>query len=351
MNKIVINSENHQENDYLYCWEQFKSRPNKISLYSRYYTTIWETINSNFTLNILNDIHETSEVYMDEGDMLYNTKYFIKLNEFLYASFIQFGSDYITELTFYYSSISKEKLYNFIEDIYDDLILDSVEENTELQVNTVMYNPQVNNFELFPINLKDTSENIEVFYTKKTFKECKEVISSVNANEKGLSIIHSERGRGKTNFLSYLVKKSKKQILWIPSNLIDYTINNNDFINFLLQNKNSILIIDDIEWFVSRFNRGTTVSNLIQLVDGLLSETLGINIILSINLERNDIDENLLNCNNLHNVVYVEKLDQLSIKKLNKKLNIELNDYQTSENLITVLCGKRNSNKNGKIEI
>jgi ATP-dependent 26S proteasome regulatory subunit len=69
------------------------------------------------------------------------------------------------------------------------------------------------------------------------------------------------------------------------------------FISFLLNNKNSILVIEDAEKVVaSRENGGedSVVSTILQLTDGLFSDFLNIKIICTFNTDIDRIDKALL---------------------------------------------------------
>jgi SpoVK/Ycf46/Vps4 family AAA+-type ATPase len=69
------------------------------------------------------------------------------------------------------------------------------------------------------------------------------------------------------------------------------------FISFLLQNKNSVLIIEDAEKVVvSRDNvsEDSIVSTILQLTDGLFSDFLNIKILCTFNTDIDRIDKALL---------------------------------------------------------
>ena len=88
-------------------------------------------------------------------------------------------------------------------------------------------------------------ENQEMNYELNYNDDLKEVhdllVSKLNAkNEKGVVLLHGEPGTGKTTYIKSLIPHVKKEILLIPSKMaIDLT--HPDFINLLLNNRNSIL--------------------------------------------------------------------------------------------------------------
>ena len=84
--------------------------------------------------------------------------------------------------------------------------------------------------------------------------------------------------------------------------MIDSTINNPEFKRFIRRYQNPILIIDDCEMMFSEtYNRSNIlVNNLLQLIDGFLSDSIQANVITIFNVDDVDeIDHSLLDCNNL----------------------------------------------------
>lgn len=94
-----------------------------------------------------------------------------------------------------------------------------------------------------------------------------------------------------------------------------------DFITFLLDHTNSILVIEDAEKVVlDREGDGSSrqgVSNLLNITDGLLSDCLSIQIIATFNTSRDRIDKALLRKGRL---IAEWKFDSLSVEDTNKLL-------------------------------
>lgn len=91
-------------------------------------------------------------------------------------------------------------------------------------------------------------------------------------------------------------------------------------IPFLMNHKNSILIIEDAERVISdRQTNGSAagVSNILNLTDGILGDCLNIQIIATFNMDRERIDPALLRKGRL---VAEHKFDKLTIEESNKLL-------------------------------
>lgn len=128
--------------------------------------------------------------------------------------------------------------------------------------------------------------------------------SLLKSDSKGLIIFHGEPGTGKTYYIRMLLKdlvKSKKNVLYVPSNFIDSFLDPS-FITFLSdwileQNNPTIILLEDAECLVE--SRGTGVrslgiSNLLNITDGILNDILGTQIILTFNTDLDYIDSALL---------------------------------------------------------
>ena len=125
--------------------------------------------------------------------------------------------------------------------------------------------------------------------------------------------------------------------------MIETTINNSDFRNFVKRYKNSVIIIDDSEIYFSESYTKSNIftNNLLQLVDGFQSDDLGLNVILILNTDNIDeIDHTLLDCNNLVDLIEVSRLNKEKVDELFNHLG-KKNKIKNSARLVDVLK-KRN---------
>lgn len=128
------------------------------------------------------------------------------------------------------------------------------------------------------------------------FIEVHRIISSRlrKKNDKGLVVLHGKPGTGKTFYIRHLTSTTKKDVIFLPPHLAD-AITNPDLMGVLINNPNSIFIIEDAEnIIVDRDTRGgSPVSTILNIADGLLSDFLHIQIICSFNTDISNIDSAL----------------------------------------------------------
>ena len=173
--------------------------------------------------------------------------------------------------------------------------------------------------------------NVENNYNDGFDKISHDIITKLNNKKKtGLVILHGEPGTGKTTYIRYLAGKLKRNIIFISPDMVHH-ITEPEFIPFLMDNSDAILILEDAEDAVRKrdaLGRTGAVSNILNLTDGLLSDCLNISIVATFNTETKNIDDALLRKGRL---LKAYKFEKLSVEK--SKLLMEKNGF--SPDLVT----------------
>ncbi|MBS1742127.1 MAG: ATP-binding protein [Bacteroidetes bacterium] len=150
--------------------------------------------------------------------------------------------------------------------------------------------------ELKSIEINKTKLNLELYY-EDDFLETDRLVQTrlSKKNDKGIVLLHGLPGTGKTTYLRYLVGKLKKRVLFLSPSLAG-NIMHPEFMELLIDNPNSVLIIEDAENVIMdrRMNSDSAVSNLLNISDGLLSDFLNVQVICTFNHPISMIDTALL---------------------------------------------------------
>jgi energy-coupling factor transporter ATP-binding protein EcfA2 len=148
--------------------------------------------------------------------------------------------------------------------------------------------------EEYPLPIPKIS--LELNYGKK-FKDVHEtIVNRLNKkDDRGIILLHGEPGTGKTTYIKYLTSLIKdKTVIFVPPMMAE-SLTDPSIIPFLMDYKNSILIIEDAEKVLGSRENGTgtsqSTSNLLNLTDGILGDCLNIQIIATFNTKRDNIDD------------------------------------------------------------
>lgn len=152
--------------------------------------------------------------------------------------------------------------------------------------------------------------------------------------DKGIVLFHGDPGTGKTTYIKHLTKLiDNKEILFVPPSMAEM-LSEPSIIPFLMDHKNSILIIEDAERVISdRESNGSSagVSNILNITDGILGDCLNIQIIATFNMKREKIDQALLRKGRL---ITEYKFGKLSITDTNRLLKHLGKDHIVNEEMV-----------------
>lgn len=144
--------------------------------------------------------------------------------------------------------------------------------------------------------IKHTSIDFDTNYNDGFVDIYKKTIDFLNEQESGLIIWHGEKGTGKTSAIRHLLSHTDKKYILV-TNAIAAHMAEPEFIAFMMENKDSIFILEDCEQILmareeNRF--GGAIANILNMSDGLMSDIFNIKFICTFNTEIKNIDEALL---------------------------------------------------------
>lgn len=212
------------------------------------------------------------------------------------TTIIVMDNNCILEFDDYYCEIFHDgKRTYFINEVTD--IVSKFKERQRrqpLEINLIVQNR--NRLELKSMEIKRTKLDLTLFY-EDDFKEIDSIIQKrlKQKKDKGIVLLHGLPGTGKTTYLRYLVGKIKKRVLFlspsVASNLMDP-----EFLQMLINNPNTVLIIEDAENIITdrKYSNSSSVSNLLNVSDGLLADFLNVQLICTFNSSLTTVDSALL---------------------------------------------------------
>ena len=339
---LNVNKDDAELNDFLYCWEQFESRPNKIVIHNTYSTKLFVEVLNTYII----ERNFFTEVLPDEEKFIINDKMFVKLSEDTYCSYIiidrKHENSMVNEVTFFYKSEDNfETIQEIVEKLNDCIV--NFEEDESNKLSTIALS-STSGLEIEPIDMSEFDiDNFSLYYAKQTGKDINKLIKEIKKSNKGLSILHGERGTGKTSVINYIASKLDRTVIFIPNNMIEHTINNPEFRKFLKRYNKPVIIIDDCEMLFHEYFTKSNMfaNNLLQMVDGFLSDSMEVNIIAIFNVEDEDeIDHSLLESNNLIRVIDFEYLSPIESVELSEYLGNN-KQYKNKTTVLDIIRNKK----------
>jgi ATPase family associated with various cellular activities (AAA) len=168
------------------------------------------------------------------------------------------------------------------------------EKKEDFEINIITLSRE--GLELKQLDIKPTILDIGMYYND-DFKEVDTIIRDRlnQQNDKGIILLHGLPGTGKTTYLRHLIGGLKKKVLFVSPSVAG-NLMNPEFIDLLIDNPNAVLIIEDAENIMMdrKYHSDSSVSNLLNLSDGLLSDCLSVQIICTFNSSLNMIDNALM---------------------------------------------------------
>jgi hypothetical protein len=163
-----------------------------------------------------------------------------------------------------------------------------------LEINLVTYNN--GSLQLTGLEIKRTKLDLGLYY-EDDFAAVDQIIHKRlnNAKDKGIVLLHGLPGTGKTTYLRHVIGKIKKKILFL-SPTVAKDLTNPSFVQLLINNPNSVLVMEDAENIIMdrRYSPGSSVSNLLNIADGLMADFLNVQIICTFNSPLTMVDSALM---------------------------------------------------------
>ena len=201
----------------------------------------------------------------------------------------------------------------------------------------------------FPIKSNNKKFNLKDLYNDDFIKVSEHIIKELKKpKNNGIVLLHGIPGTGKTSYLRHIVNQISfnKSIIYVPSDLM-HKIGSPDFFSFLMDYKNSILILEDSENIIKvrEGSESAAVANLLNLTDGIMGDALSFQIICTFNAKIEVIDPALMRSGRMIANYEFQKLNLEKTKRLISKINpdIDLNTIEHGDTLANIFSYNKNS--------
>lgn len=259
---------------------------------------------------VIVDIHQSCFYNRQEGIQQFSRTVFVLKNKLM----IELGTGYAEIL---YTMNSEAFVDNLVRALSECKV---PEKKEPYEINIITSSPQ--GLKLKSLEIKETILDIDLYYND-DFKAVEAVIRErlMKENDKGIILLHGLPGTGKTTYLRHLIGGLKKKVLFVSPSVAD-NLMNPEFIDLLIDNPNAVLVIEDAENIIMdrKVNSSSSVSNLLNLSDGLLSDCLNVQIICTFNNALSMVDFALMRKGRLIAKYEFGKLNVSKAQKLSDHL-------------------------------
>lgn len=173
-------------------------------------------------------------------------------------------------------------------------------------------------------SIKSTTIDITKNYNDDFLPEYDKLVKFINQKESGIGLFSGPPGTGKTSLVRHITTNIPGDYVFITPSIASY-LGNPEFVSFLLDNKNSIFILEDCEQLLKERTEntfGTSIAYILNMTDGILSDIFNIKFICTFNASETVIDPALLREGRCYFNYKFDKLKADKVAVLNKENNL-----------------------------
>ena len=227
----------------------------------------------------------------------------------------------MSKILIYYSTTYS---FSYIKELADDILkrLPYVKEKDKsAKIQLVTYS---NYYDTIESEIKATTVDIKKNYNDDFPVVYDKLVDFIHQRESGIALLSGSCGTGKTTLIRNLVTHEEANYLFITPS-VAASMGNPDFITFLMENKNSIFIMEDCEQLLQERTTNswsTSLANILNMTDGILSDIFNIKFICTFNAPETTIDPALLREGRCFVNYKFDKLKADKVAILNKENNL-----------------------------
>jgi hypothetical protein len=292
----------------------FKTIPQKMSICGIDSSKIRLRFEAEMRDQILHRFY--SKIYdADKGFLRYRNIIYILTNGYIF----DLESD---QISIFFTDDEEEKAEAFLLQFN----IKEKKKKEENSISLIINNPLIG-LTTQKLKYKPAVTKLEKNYNKDLLDKHPFIVKLLKEKRKsGLHLFHGIPGTGKSTYIKNLIARLSKDVLFISPSIAS-SLDSPNFLRLLLDQPNSILVIEDAEQLiVSREgSRNSNVAMLLNLTDGILGDGLGIQVIATFNTPLGNIDKALLRKGRLLSIYEFKALELTKARSLMQELGKDPN--------------------------
>ena len=181
---------------------------------------------------------------------------------------------------------------------------------------------EMKEYKIFPKEI-----DFKTMYNEDFLEVNKHIVKELETKSKWIVLLHGKPWSWKTNYIKWLTWKiSSKKFFFVPTTMIS-SLTEPFFISFLIENKNSVLVLEDCENYISERNSNNSytdvVVSILNIADWILSDVVECQIICTFNADIENIDKALLRKWRLIAEYRFKELEPKIANKYFKSINVK----------------------------